>query len=194
MGEDGVVALSHEQVAFYSDAPLSAQETTRHAGTKVSAQIAVGQEVQPGHAVRTFIKTERDGGENSESSTHISMRVGGGWVSVPRSPRTGTVSRSLSPRSRPSRCESPAQSTQRTSQVSRPGTAAATDKRPLNSQWYLQTIGLPLVGPSSGREQKKTSLRWDKLRAAHTPTSHSNKGKVHFQEICEEMKGWSLHL
>ncbi len=188
MGEDGVVPLSDEQVAFYSDALPSAQEITGHARTKVSAQTVVGQEVQPGHAVRTYIKTERDGGENSEPTTHLSMRVGGGWVSVPRSPRN----RSLSPRS-PARRERPAQSRQRTNQVSTPSTADATDTQPCYSQWFLQTIGLPLVGPS-GRKQKKTSHRWDKLRAAHTPTSHSNKSKVHFQEICEEMKSWSLHL
>lgn len=191
MGEDGIVPMSPDQVAFYSDAPRCRSEAghTAPRTTSPSTQTVVGQQVQPGlqgNAVRTLVTTVRDGKDSEVTRPHLSIRVGGGWVSVPKSPRPRTATRTSTPDPSRTRTESPGQGRHQIAQVSSPD--SALEKAVLPSEWFLQTIGLPLKTQAPNR----AVLRWDTLRAAHTSATRSARSKGRFREICDEMKGWPL--
>lgn len=198
MGDTEIVPLSGEAAAFYGDAPRdqsgpSSKQIPTHASitddpklrsSQLSFQAppvrtVVGQQVQPssaGSGVRTLVETPgRDG-----SPPHLSMRVGGGWVKVPSSPRPDRA-RAASPDS-PVRAASP---------PPQAGTPREAGKRSTDSQWFLQTVGRPLVGKPKPQTSAAGS-RWGKVRAVHAPPPKKRSDAMFFKDACEEMKGWDV--
>ena len=164
-----------ECVLARSRSPMTSPEQLAGTGN----QEIVGQQSSGGTlmGVRTLMETAIEPAtpwRREREPTHLSVRVGGGWAPVPRSPRPGAAARSPSPSRSRGRHGSPTKrqlsGQQLSPRVQSPptGTARQTAVR-VDTQWYLETVGRPL-----------------ELHAS-VPTKMN---KRHFTEICEEMKGW----